>query len=212
MNPSNARSGQRRNPEGGSCSELINRLSRDVVDESCVLFVGAGCTTERWRGAPSFYSTIKGMMGRGDDCEPLNFPDLMQMFCDERDGGHHHLLVREAINYLEPFLLPGPANHSANELCALAASIPSLKTFVTTNWDPVLERALDVLVPITEDRDLAFWDDSQETSSETARVYNSTALDRCDAKGLRNLYCRQPAAFQQSQRPYGDQDVSFYWV
>jgi hypothetical protein len=32
---------------------------------------------------------------------------------------------------------------------------------VTTNWDPFLERALDVLVPMVEDRDLAFWDDSK---------------------------------------------------
>jgi hypothetical protein len=39
------------------------------------------------------------------------------------------------------------------------AEIPYLNRFVTTNWDPFLERALDVLVPIVQDRDLAFWDD-----------------------------------------------------
>jgi hypothetical protein len=39
--------------------------------------------------------------------------------------------------------------------------IPYFNRFVTTNWDPFLERALDVLVPMVEDRDLAFWDDAK---------------------------------------------------
>lgn len=43
--------------------------------------------------------------------------------------------------------------------CEPIAEIPYLNRFVTTNWDPFLERALDVLVPMVEDRDLAFWDD-----------------------------------------------------
>ncbi len=41
----------------------------------------------------------------------------------------------------------------------LVAEVPYLNRFVTTNWDPFLERALDVLVPVVQDRDLAFWDD-----------------------------------------------------
>jgi len=39
------------------------------------------------------------------------------------------------------------------------AEIPYFNRFVTTNWDPFLERSLDVLIPIVEDRDLGFWDD-----------------------------------------------------
>jgi hypothetical protein len=39
------------------------------------------------------------------------------------------------------------------------AGIPHLSRFVTTNWDPILERCLHVLIPVIEDRDLAFWDD-----------------------------------------------------
>jgi hypothetical protein len=41
------------------------------------------------------------------------------------------------------------------------AEIPYFNRFVTTNWDPFLERSLDVLVPMVEDRDLAFWDDDK---------------------------------------------------
>jgi len=44
---------------------------------------------------------------------------------------------------------------------ALLAEIPYFNRFVTTNWDPFIERELDVLVPVVEDRDLAFWDDKK---------------------------------------------------
>ena len=39
------------------------------------------------------------------------------------------------------------------------AEIPYFNRFVTTNWDPFLERSLEVMIPMVEDRDLAFWDD-----------------------------------------------------
>jgi hypothetical protein len=102
------------------------------------------------------------MTSTADDDQPQTFPDLMEAFCEERDGGRHNLLIREAISYLEPFLLPGPSNRVASEFGKSLAAIPFFKTVVTTNWDPLLERALDVLVPITEDRDLAFWDDRKK--------------------------------------------------
>src|SRR5580698_7049964 len=42
------------------------------------------------------------------------------------------------------------------------AEISYFNRFVTTNWDPFIERSLDVLGPIVEDRDLAFWDDRKK--------------------------------------------------
>jgi hypothetical protein len=39
------------------------------------------------------------------------------------------------------------------------ARLPYFNRFVTTNWDPFLERSLEMLIPTIEDRDLAFWDD-----------------------------------------------------
>ena len=83
-------------------------------------------------------------------------------FCEERDGGHHNVLIREAIRYIEHFLLPGPANQVATEFSRQLATIPFFKVVLTTNWDPLLERALDVSVPITQGRDLGFWDDRKK--------------------------------------------------
>lgn len=141
--------------------ELIDRIGREITDESCVLFVGAGSSTERWPRGRSFYATIKAMTSLSES-NSHTFPEVMQKFCDERDGGHHNLLIREAIHYIEHFLLPGPANRVISQFSSQLATIPFFKVVLTTNWDPLLERALDVLVPMTQDRDLAFWDDRKK--------------------------------------------------
>lgn len=146
---------------GGSLRELIDRIGQEIVDENCVLFVGAGSSTEKWPRNPKFYSLIREKTSFGDT-EVRTFPEVMQKFCEERDGGHHNLLIREAIRYIEHFLLPGPANRVASEFSSQLATIPFFKIVLTTNWDPLLERALDVLVPTTQDRDLAFWDDRKK--------------------------------------------------
>jgi SIR2-like domain len=141
--------------------DLIDRIGQEIADENCVLFVGAGSSTEKWSRGHSFYTTIRAMTNLSET-ESDTFPAVMQKFCDERDGGHHNLLIREAIRYIEHFLLPGPANRVASEFGNQLAAIPFFKVVLTTNWDPLLERALDVLVPITQDRDLAFWDDRKK--------------------------------------------------
>ncbi len=144
-----------------SLTDLISRISQEIVDENCVLFVGAGSSTEKVRRGASFYSSIRSSTSF-DDSEVRTFPEVMQKFCDERDGGHHNLLIREAIRYIEHFLLPGPDNRVASEFSRQVATIPFFKIVLTTNWDPLLERAMDVLVPMTQDRDVAFWDDRKK--------------------------------------------------
>lgn len=142
-------------------SELIDRIGQEIAAENCVLFVGAGSSTEKWPRGRSFYTTIKAMTSLSES-DPHTFPEVMQKFCDERDGGHHNLLIREAIDYIEHFLLPGPENRVVSEFSSQLATIPFFKIVLTTNWDPLLERALDVVVPMTQDRDLAFWDDRKK--------------------------------------------------
>ena len=85
----------------------------------------------------------------------------MQFFCDHVDGGRHNRLISEAISRIERFCAPGEEKWGAMAFSESIAQIPYFNRFVTTNWDPFLERALDVLVPMVEDRDLAFWDDEK---------------------------------------------------
>ncbi len=141
--------------------ELVERLHDDIAHESVVVFVGAGSTTERSSREPRFYDVIKKKASYPESQPPLSFPKMMDFFCKKLDGGHHNRLIREAISYLELFFLPGEQRRFATMASDLLAEIPYLNRFVTTNWDPFIERSLDVLVPITEDRDLAFWDDKK---------------------------------------------------
>jgi len=85
----------------------------------------------------------------------------MQFFCDHVDGGRHNRLITEAISRIEHFCAQSEEKRLAMSFSEPTAGIPYLNRFVTTNWDPFLERALGVLVPMVQDRDLAFWDDTK---------------------------------------------------
>jgi hypothetical protein len=139
---------------------LVSRLYDEILQEGCVVFVGAGSTTERrYPSDQTFYDDMKIKANYPKDGTPPSFPELMQYFCDTVDGGHHNRLIREAINRIERFCVRGEENRIAMIFVESLAEVPYLNRFVTTNWDPFLERSLDVLVPIVQDRDLAFWDD-----------------------------------------------------
>jgi hypothetical protein len=69
--------------------DLIDRIGPEIADENCVLFVGAGSSTEKWSRGHSFYTTIRAMTSLSET-DSDTFPAVMQKFCDERDGGHHN--------------------------------------------------------------------------------------------------------------------------
>jgi hypothetical protein len=124
---------------------LVDRLRTDVIHESCVVFMGAGSTTERGlRRGTGFYEGIMAKAPYPSEPNP-SFPLLMEHFCSVMDGGQHNRLVREAISYIERFGLAGEDNRSARMASDAFAEIPYFNRFVTTNWDPFIERALDVL-------------------------------------------------------------------
>jgi hypothetical protein len=139
-------------------NELVSRILDGILREDCVVFLGSGSTTEgRRQQGKTFFEHIKEL----SEFEEVDhsFPELMQHFCDKVDGGHHQRLIREALSRIQLFCVPGEDNHFATLFTNSLAEIPYFKIFITTNWDPFLERSLDVLVPMVEDSDLAFWDD-----------------------------------------------------
>jgi SIR2-like domain len=139
---------------------LVSRLYEDIVQESCAVFVGSGCTTEgRGWHSTSFYEEIKEKCRFPSKASPPPFPDLMEYFCRQLDGGQHNRLIREAVSRIEKFSVPGEDNTFATMFGDELAEIPYFNRFVTTNWDPFLERSLEILIPMVEDRDVAFWDD-----------------------------------------------------
>lgn len=147
----------------GSVNVLPQALYEEVVEGNCVMFVGAGVTTEGSgsRSRRTFYELIKERLKNHRSPGALPFPDLMQYFCDHVDGGQRNRLIAEAIKRIEAFSVPGEMQNEASAFSRMLAKIPYFNRIVTTNWDPFLERSLGVLVPMVEDRDIPFWDDNK---------------------------------------------------
>jgi len=146
---------------GKTAQELVSRLYEDILRGECAVFVGAGCTTEGGRSSHSgsFYEEILAKCKYPSGAPAPAFPDLMEYFCEHMDGGQHNRLIREALSRIERFSVPGDDNTFATMFGEELAEVPYFTRFVTTNWDPFLERSLETLISIIEDRDLAFWDD-----------------------------------------------------
>jgi SIR2-like domain len=140
--------------------QLVSRLFEDVLQESCAVFVGAGCTTEGGRRhSRTFYEEIREKCRFPAKVPAPAFPELMEYFCRQMDGGQHNRLIREAVSRIERFCVPSDERAFATMFGNELAEIPYFNRFVTTNWDPFLERSLEILIPMIEDRDVAFWDD-----------------------------------------------------
>ena len=137
-------------------------LYEDIISHNSVIFIGAGVSIEGgFYSKPTFYEIIRKRCNFPDELEPPSFPDLMQYFCDNVDGGQRNRLVREAINRIEMFAQKDEINRVTIRIQDSLALVPYFNRIVTTNWDPFIERSLNILVTMVEDRDLAFWDDSK---------------------------------------------------
>lgn len=145
-------------------NEIPAELYEDILGQRVVIFAGAGTTTEsgsRLFSGATFYETIKERCRYPKIKSEPSFPDLMQYFCDHVDGGQRNRLVSLAITRIESFAAPGEDNRIATMFAYELARIPYIDRIVTTNWDPFLEQSMNILVPMVEDRDLAFWDDGR---------------------------------------------------
>lgn len=141
---------------------ISHELMQEIQSNNCILFLGAGVSTEgTYWGTTFFYDHIKQLSKYPKKSEHPLFPDVMQYYCDKVDGGLKNKLIREIIEWIEPFTVEGEPNRSVMMFHSEIARIPHFKIVVTTNWDPLCERALNVIVPMVEDRDIPFWDEQK---------------------------------------------------
>jgi hypothetical protein len=144
--------------------ELPEEIYEDLLAQRVVIFAGAGTTTESGSKnifGETFYEAIKEKCKYPKKQPDPSFPDLMQYFCDHVDGGQRNRLVSSAIDRIETFAAPGEDNRFATLFAYELAKLPYVDRIVTTNWDPFLEQSMNILIPMVEDRDLAFWHDSK---------------------------------------------------
>lgn len=81
-------------------NNVINRIPKELVDEicssNCVLFTGAGITTERYYRY-TFLDEIKEKCKYPKRAKNQSFPEVMSYFCNKLDSGNKNKLIREII-------------------------------------------------------------------------------------------------------------------
>jgi hypothetical protein len=142
-----------------------NKLPEELVEEiksfNCVLFIGAGVTTEQSYFRETLLGHVKEKCKYPKRAKNQSFPDVMQYYCQKLDGGRKNRLIREIIEWIEFCTAEGEPNRVATGFLREIARIPYFRTIVTTNWDPFCERTVNVLVPMVEDQDIPFWDEKK---------------------------------------------------
>jgi len=141
------------------CS-IPETLLDDIKNEECVLFLGAGASTE---GSLYFGKSLVDMLA--EKCKyltssPKNLPKVAQYFCDIMDGGFKGRLLREIREYLDQYMEIAEAYRVATDVHRLVAKIGFFQIIITTNWDVFTERELNVL-PIVRDADLVYWNSNK---------------------------------------------------
>lgn len=138
-----------------------DELYDEIKNDNCVIFAGAGISTEGGLYAsPTLYSSIKTECKIDDDVD-ISFPDLMQKYCETFDGGSKNKLIRKIIDRFEIFTKNTEIYNSTTMFHNYLASIPNFNIIVTTNWDTFFEREMNIMVPMVENNNLPFWDDKK---------------------------------------------------
>lgn len=140
---------------------LPEELVEDIKSFNCVLFAGAGTTTEQPYFRRTFLEHMEERCRYPKRTKPQSFPEVMQYYCSKVDGGNKNRLLREIIDWIEAFSAEGEDHRVATHFFREVARIPFFRIIVTTNWDPFCERCVNVLVPMVEDQDIPFWDENK---------------------------------------------------
>lgn len=144
---------------------IPSHLLQDIIDEECVLFLGAGASTEA-KGATGrpLYSKelLLDELIRECNCPaelPKLLPEVAQYYCEALDAGNKGRLARLIRERIDRFMKIPPLYREVTVCHSIIASIPHFKVVVSTNWDPFMERTMNV-IPIVRDKDIAYWSDA----------------------------------------------------
>lgn len=134
--------------------EVPAGLVADIMSGDVAIFAGAGTSTEKPQAhVNSFYDTISNELDGARSTLP--FPDLMQRYCDQRDGRIKLVQkIREHFAHIESFTV---MRIEANKFHRELATFFPIDTIITTNWDNYFEVECGA-TPFIHDRDMALWE------------------------------------------------------
>lgn len=140
---------------------IPSHLVDDIVKGDCVLFIGAGASTEG-KGTSYWDDLLVDELAKECDYPttlPKGLPDVAQYYCQKLDANREGRLVRLIRDRVSRFMKTPEAYFTVTTCHSIIATIPYFKVIVTTNWDPFMEHLANV-IPIVRDTDMAYWDDS----------------------------------------------------
>lgn len=134
------------------------QLLEDILNEDCVIFLGAGASTE---GSPYKKPSLADMVA--EKCSypkkrQKSLPLVSQYFCEHMNGRQKGRLVRLIRSVIDEYMKNGEAYRMVTMCHSIVARIPQFRVIVTTNWDVFMERLLNVIA-IVRDEDMAYWSD-----------------------------------------------------
>jgi hypothetical protein len=165
--------------------DLDAHLLNEIENGRCVIFAGAGISTET-NGAhnSSFYDEIAHLSGVKDG---RPFPELVDAF-ENQPNGRQKLIeqIKKRFDYIDGWR---DLREAANRFHKSLATAPYFSTIVTTNWDRYFEDVIRA-TPFVYDSDLAFWDESDRPllkihgsiDNLSTIVASTTDYEDCEAR------------------------------
>jgi hypothetical protein len=134
--------------------EIDDFLLSEIASGNCVVFAGAGVSTENQNSAQhTLYTELAAALDpRGSD---LPFPDLAEAYCARPDGRFKMMkTIQDHFDYIAKFR---DLRDNSRKFFIELATMPYLSTFATTNWDKHFEECC-AAKPFVYDPDIRFWE------------------------------------------------------
>lgn len=133
-------------------------LLREIEEHNCVIFAGAGISTEtRFTHPNKLYDELKHDISCEED---LPFPQLVDRF-QARPNGRIALInkITERFSYINSFR---ELRDTATRFHRALATMPYFRSVITTNWDRYFEDEI-VATPFVYESDVPFWEKSKRS-------------------------------------------------
>lgn len=132
---------------------LDEHLVSEVEKHNCVIFAGAGISTETGGAHPdTLYDQIR-FASKIDTLPP--FWELIDHFEAQPNGRQKLLqLIKDRFSYIDGFR---DLKNQATRFHSALGNAPFFKTIITTNWDRYFEDTIEA-TPFVYDSDIPFWE------------------------------------------------------
>ncbi len=183
----------RKTPSCAHCQNNIDfdmpqQLLEDFLRGEVALFVGSGISTESKLVLPlTLYEEVADELGYKKCDKP--FSELMERYCSQSNG---RIKLLSKIKYRFDNIKSFPELYRiATKFHHELATLPQVKTIITTNWDTYFEDECGA-IPFIYPEDFAFWDTNERKVLKIHGSFNnfgSIVATRSDYKKcLKNLH------------------------